>query len=260
MTRFALLSAQMSYNLNTEKSLPKVSVIIVTFNAAEFLQKCLDSIYKQSYPNIEIVIMDGGSTDGTLDIIKANQHKITLWRSEKDNGIYDAMNKALTYITGQWVYFIGADDELFEGFTDLAYGLKDDSQIYYGRVLIKEQPTPGPVNAYKHAKDTICHQAIIYPASVFKKYQFNTRYKIAADHVLNMQCWHDKNYAFAFIDAMVARFNHTGVSMTQRDLVFDADKAGLILKYHGFKIWARFSFRKLKERMFPKKYNDEPGW
>jgi len=244
----------MSHNLNTEKDLPKVSVIIVTFNADKFLQTCLSSIYHQSYPNIEIVIMDGGSTDGTLNIIRANQHKLKLWVTEPDNGIYDAMNKALNYIAGEWVYFLGADDELFEGFSDLAYQLTNNNRIYYGRVSINDKPTPGPLNAYKHAKDTICHQAIIYPASVFMKYRFNTRYKIAADHVLNMQCWHDKNYVFTFIDLLVARFNHTGVSMTQRDLNFDADKPRLIVKYYGLKIWARFSFRKFKERMFPKKY------
>ncbi|OOQ60687.1 glycosyltransferase family 2 protein [Mucilaginibacter pedocola] len=232
----------------------KISVIIVTFNAAPVLQNCLDSIFAQAYPNLEVVVKDGGSTDGTLDIIKANAGKIAVWKSEKDGGIYDAMNIALSYATGDWVYFIGADDELYPGFSDLANELQDASKIYYGRVLIKGQPTPGPVDAYKHAKDTICHQAIIYPASVFKKYQFDTRYPIAADHVLNMQCWADKNYSFEFADLMVAHFNDTGVSMTQTDTAFKRDQAALVLKYHGFKIWARFKFRKLKEDLFPKKY------
>ncbi|MEO7211603.1 glycosyltransferase family 2 protein [Mucilaginibacter sp.] len=234
--------------------LPKISVVIVTFNAAHVLQACLDSIYKQAYPNLEIIIKDGSSTDGTLSIIKANADKITAWNSEPDKGIYDAMNIALGYATGDWIYFIGADDELYEDFSALAKQLKDDAGIYYGRVLIKGKPTPGPVDAYKHAKDTICHQAIIYPASVFKKYRFNTRYKIAADHVLNMQCWGDENYTFKFEDVLVANFNDTGVSMTRADAAFDRDKGRLILKYHGFKIWARFKFRMLKEGLFPQKY------
>ena len=239
--------------------LPKISVVIVTFNAAHVLQTCLDSIYKQEYPNLEIIIKDGGSTDGTLDIIKANATKIAAWKSGADKGIYDAMNIALGFATGDWIYFIGADDELYDGFSALAKQLKDDASIYYGRVLIKGQPTPGPVDAYKHAKDTICHQAIIYPASVFKKYQFDTRYPIAADHVLNMQCWADKNYHFKFENVLVARFNDTGVSMTQRDHAFKRDQASLILKYHGFKIWARFKFRKFKEEFFPGKYQNKPA-
>ena len=69
---------------------PLISIIIVTFNAAKTLQKALDSIFEQQYPHIEIIIIDGLSTDNTVEILKANNAKITFWKSEKDNGIYDA--------------------------------------------------------------------------------------------------------------------------------------------------------------------------
>ncbi|WP_420156188.1 glycosyltransferase, partial [Siphonobacter sp.] len=98
-------------------SIPLVSVILVTHNAEKCLQACLDSIFRQTYPRIEIIIMDGASTDATVSILEANTEKITFWRSEEDQGIYDAMNKALEYVRGEWVYFIGADDELTHEFS-----------------------------------------------------------------------------------------------------------------------------------------------
>ncbi|WP_317169476.1 glycosyltransferase [Mucilaginibacter humi] len=114
---------------------PAISIIIVTYNAAGTLQVCLDSIYKQQYPSLKIIIIDGNSTDGTVDIIKANINKIHYWQSEPDAGVYDAMNKAVKHLTGDWVYFIGADDELLPEFSDMALELKDPTAIYYANVF-----------------------------------------------------------------------------------------------------------------------------
>jgi glycosyltransferase involved in cell wall biosynthesis len=235
---------------------PKVSIIIVTFNAVSVLQRCLDSIYKQTYPFLEIIVIDGKSNDGTVDILKANADKIAFWRSEPDEGIYYAMNKGLENITGDWVYFIGADDEVLDKFSELLNQLKDSSAVYYGRVLIDVKPTPGPVNAYKHAKDTICQQAIVYPAAVFKKYKYNTKYPITADHLLNMQCWADKELNFEFIDLTIANFNHTGISSVKIDTIFKKDQAALILKYHGAGVWGRYVFRGFKMMLNPGKYKN----
>jgi len=88
--------------------LPVISIVIVTYAAAGTLQNCLNSIYNQKYPALKIIIIDGESSDGTIDIIKANLNKIYYWVSEKDAGIYYAMNKALKKVTGEWVYFFGS--------------------------------------------------------------------------------------------------------------------------------------------------------
>ncbi len=103
---------------------PPISIIIVTYNAAKTLQASLDSIYRQKYPAIEIVMIDGASTDNTVEIIKQNADNLSYWVSEKDAGIYDAMNKGIKHATGNWIYFLGADDVLFDGFSDLAAELK----------------------------------------------------------------------------------------------------------------------------------------
>ncbi len=233
---------------------PRVSVIIVTLNAASHLQRCLNSIYNQKYPFLDIIVIDGGSTDGTANILKKNSGKLSYWRSEPDNGIYDAMNKALDKINSQWVYFLGADDVLFDDFSQMLYKLTDCCAIYYGKVFIKGEQSKGPVNDYFIAKSNICQQAIIYPAKVFKTYRYNTKYPINADHLLNMQCCNDKNFHFEFIDLTVANFNHTGVSSLKVDAQFEKDRAALVFANHNMVIWLRFLFRQFKTFIKKRRY------
>jgi glycosyltransferase involved in cell wall biosynthesis len=226
-----------------------ISIILVTFNADAYLQRCLDSIYAQSYPRIEIIVMDGASTDNTLSILQQNAGRLAFWKSEKDNGIYDAMNKALDHVQGEWVYFIGADDVLTPDFSMLARELKDPHLIYYGNVIKSGKKYLGELSPYRQAKTGINHQAIIYPVLFFDKRRYDTRYVISADHVLNMGCNSMKDYRFTFRDYDIAVFNDTGISSLQKDIVFEKEKSRLILQYFGLSIYLRFQFKKIKERM-----------
>ena len=90
---------------------PLISVITVVYNGASTLKKTIDSVAKQNYLNIEYIIIDGGSTDNTVQIIEEYSHRINFWISEKDNGIYDAMNKGIRLAKGDWIYFLNADDK-----------------------------------------------------------------------------------------------------------------------------------------------------
>lgn len=227
-----------------------ISVILVTYNAESFLQRCLDSIYNQHYPHIEIIVMDGDSTDGTTAILDRNAGKLACWKSEKDGGIYEAMNKAIDHANGQWIYFIGADDTLTPAFSQMAGELKDPQAIYYGSVLKAGKKYLGKMAPYQQAKTGINHQAIIYPAGIFAKRRYDTRYRISADHVFNMQWHNDERYHFTFLDYDIALFNDTGISSLQKDLVFEKEKAGLILEHFGPGIYLRFVFKRLKERIF----------
>jgi glycosyltransferase involved in cell wall biosynthesis len=231
---------------------PAISIIIVTYNAAGTLQACLDSIYKQLYPSLKIIIIDGNSPDGTVDIIKANINKIHYWQSEPDTGVYDAMNKALKHLNGNWVYFIGADDELRPEFSDMALELKDDSAIYYGNVFAEGSKRLGELTAYQFAKYGPYHQAMIYPRSVFDKHQFDTKYRISADFALTLTLYGDKAYHFVYKDHILANFNHTGLSGNEIDTAFQNDKAGLIYKNFGFKTWVRYRIHKYKHRDNPR--------
>ena len=90
----------------------KITIITVSYNAAATIEQTISSVVHQDYPNIEYIIIDGGSTDGTIDIIKRYESYGIRWISEPDHGIYDAMNKGIRYATGDYLYFLGADDWL----------------------------------------------------------------------------------------------------------------------------------------------------
>jgi glycosyltransferase involved in cell wall biosynthesis len=226
----------------------KLSIIIVTYNAAATLQACLDSVYAQTYSNIELVIIDGNSSDGTKKILQENTTRITFWQSEPDKGIYDAMNKALRHITGDWVYFLGADDELLPAFSSFAEELADKNTIYYANVIHKGIKRAGEVSAYHMAKVGIYHQSIIYPAAVFKDAPYDTRYRVFADWAFNMQCF-GRGFCFQYKDHIIANYSHEGLSSHAVDEAFEKDRAGIILKNFGLKTWLRYQFRRFKEKL-----------
>lgn len=229
-----------------------VSVIIVTYNAGQTLQQCLDSIYAQAYPAIEIVLIDGGSADNTPAILQANTQHIAYWKSEPDEGIYHAMNKGTKQAKGSWVYFLGADDELLPAFSDMLAQLANPSAIYYANVFAEGEKRVGKLNSYQFAKFGPYHQAMIYPKAVFGKHQFDMRYKISADFALTLKLNGDKNFHFVYLDYTIANFNHTGVSGTQIDVAFQKDKERMIYENFGLKIWLRYKIRKLKSRDNPR--------
>jgi len=96
------------------ESKPKITVIVAVYNAKETLQQCINSVVKQSYQNVELIIIDGVSTDGSIDVIKQNKNNIRYWVSEFDTGIYNAWNKGLEKASGDWIAFLGADDFFFD--------------------------------------------------------------------------------------------------------------------------------------------------
>jgi glycosyltransferase involved in cell wall biosynthesis len=230
-------------------SLKRVTVIIVTFNAGKTLQNCLDSIYQQDTDLIEIIVIDGASKDTTIEILQHNNSKITFWKSESDNGIYDAMNKAMPYISTERVLFLGADDRLLPDFSKMLQTLSDLNTIYYANVFYKGRPQSGLITPYQQAKSGIFHQSIIYPASVFKRYQYNLKYKIAADYALNMQLFKDDEYTFEYKDYLIADYSDTGVSGLVIDEAFEQDKSKMILRAFGLKVWARYLFRLFKSKL-----------
>jgi glycosyltransferase involved in cell wall biosynthesis len=95
--------------------MPLVTVITAVLNMQQYVKGCLESVLHQDYPNIEHIVIDGGSSDGTVDVLRQYDDRIALWTSEPNGGLYDAWNKALPEARGEWICFIGADDELLPG-------------------------------------------------------------------------------------------------------------------------------------------------
>ena len=228
-----------------------VSIIIATYNAGRFLKPCLESIAKQVIKNLEIVIVDGGSKDDTADIVNEYSDLKISYQSEPDNGIYDALNKGIAKATGRWFYFMGADDRLQMGFSELAIKLKDENTIYYGNseeIWDNEsgeryQLLKGTFNNYRLAKYCMNHQSILYPASAFEKYSYDLKYKIFADYALNIQLWGDSHFKKIYYPINIVNYNMSGYSYENEDELFKADKPKLVRKSMGWIIYLRLIYR-----------------
>lgn len=226
--------------LNQDKPAFLVTVICVTRNAALHLPKLLDSVRQVKTPQVEFIIIDGNSTDDTVNLIKANTDIVDFWLSEPDKGIYDAMNKAVGYTNGKWLYFIGADDALLEGFARMLPLLTKPDTIYYGGVIYRDKPLSKKYTTYGLTKMNICHQAIFYPKAVFDKYRYDTRYVIWADFHLNIRCWHDRRFKFEYHDIIITHYARGGYSETAVDAAYERDKLSMYRQYLGLYPYYRY--------------------
>jgi glycosyltransferase involved in cell wall biosynthesis len=206
-----------------------ISIIIVVYNAEPTIANAIDSVLHQTYTNIELVIIDGLSSDKTVSIVKNYANKIGFFISEKDNGIYDAMNKGIAAAKGEWVLFLGADDCLFsksiieEVFSNANY---DKYDMVYGNVELStsKKILGAEKNYFKLLEQNICHQAIFYSRDVFvKKGGFNIRYKILADYYHNLELFKDNSITKKYIPKTITLFNDKGVSNNSIDKAFFTD-------------------------------------
>lgn len=215
--------------------MPFLSIIIPTFNASRFVQRSLLSIVNQSFKDYELIIQDGISKDDTIVMI----YEIKLLYphikmevvSEKDEGVYDAMNKAVKRASGQWLYFLGSDDyllnvDVFQKFFD---SVKEDycrHQIVYGNVTspFMGEKYAGEFDKSKILVKNICHQAIFYNREVFTQLgSYNLRYKYLADYDFNLRCFYNKQIRTRYIDLMIAYYEVGGISNTHKDEAFYED-------------------------------------
>lgn len=236
--------------MSADQYLPLISIITVTYNAAEDLERCISSVQSQSYPNIEHIIIDGASTDGTIEILKKQfaLGNIAYWQSEPDSGVFNAMNKALKYTKGDWVYFLGADDFLYPEFSEMAKLLKKPNTIYYGQCLWGDMILGGEYSPNLLTKQCVCHHSILYPATVFKKYQYSEKYRVGGDHLLNIQCWSDKTFEKEYRPILIANFSKGGISETEIDEPFERDFPKLIFKYCSLQTYLRYKWKTIKNK------------
>lgn len=228
----------------------KFSVIIPTFNSSGLLPVCLDSILNQTYHNIEVCIIDGKSTDDTLAIVAAYEEKgLQINKvSEKDNGIYDAMNKGIEMAIGDWIIFMGSDDSLFEKdlFEKLRKAIirKQDAKVWYGNARINGTTGwakdgalyDGEFNLSKLLNKNICHQAVLYHRDAFKEIgNFDITYTISSDWDFNLRCW--AKHPFKHIPITISNFNAGGLSSNSFDAKFAKDFVDNICAYFNFSIF-----------------------
>jgi glycosyltransferase involved in cell wall biosynthesis len=183
-------------------------------------------------------VMDGGSTDGTLQILKRHDAGIDLWRSAPDAGIYDAMNKLLQMATGDWLLFIGADDELLASPSALLRHCRQPDTVYYGDVRIRAsgRVSGGRFSRYRLMQQNICHQAILYPRSAYKTKAYDLGCGLLADHRYNIELM-GSGVPFVHIAETVSLFNDTGRS-SAGDPQFEAVKLASIRASFGWPFYA----------------------
>ena len=195
---------------------PLISIITVVYNGEKYLEQTIKSVINQNYQNFEYIIIDGGSTDRTLDIIEKYENKINYWISEKDDGIYYAMNKGIKVATGEFIAFINADDWYAKDAIQQvikAYNKNQNIDFFYGNLnFIKGN---GKIVLWKGDRGfkglEIPHPTCFIRSSFLKQAPFDTHFKIAADTELTLRLFHSNVKSF-YIDKVIANFRDGGIS------------------------------------------------
>ncbi|NQV01847.1 MAG: glycosyltransferase [Bacteroidia bacterium] len=216
---------------------PTISVITVVKNQPDDLEKTIRSMVVQDYPEVEYIVVDGGSGEETLEVIRSHEARITYWISEKDRGLYDAMNKGAALASGQWINFMNAGDTFFNPDTlsglfnknlnevDILYG---DYIADYGifKVLRESRPVSGLWRGMG-----ICHQALFIRADLIRSHPFNPGFPIGADLDQLFRLFTDEK-RFLHVPVPVAVFDARGIS--NRQMIRAAHEHYRIVKmYHS---------------------------
>ena len=212
----------------------RISIITVCYNAEATIEQTIRSVVQQTYSNIEYIIVDGNSTDRTMDIVHSYEAQISTIISEDDNGIYDAMNKGVRVATGDYIQFLGADDCLVDPYTieRVCCAIRDDTDVfsapciavdekYHCEILIEARDAEG--------KDPIVlpklpHQGVFVKGNLLKREKFDTTYRLAADFKLLLTLYFKERARFQFADFPVTYFSLGGASNQYETCVEEEDQ------------------------------------
>jgi glycosyltransferase involved in cell wall biosynthesis len=215
----------------------KISVIVPCLNAGATIANCINSILMQEYSNFEIIVIDGLSTDETINIVNRliadGDHKII---SGKDDGIYDAINKGIDMASGDYLIVLGSDDVFYDNkvlnrvfLSDFKY-----ADLIYGNVIFKSTNAiyDGKFNIIKLMTKNICHQSIFYHKSVYEKLgKYDTKYKALADVLFNIRCFESGDITIRYIDEIISIYNDKGYSSTHSDTAYWENLTENLKKY-----------------------------
>lgn len=219
-----------------ERDFPVISIITVVFNGAPVIRRTIESIINQTYPNIEFIVIDGGSTDGTIGVLREYADHIDFCLSERDNGIYDAMNKGIDLATGSWVNFMNAGDrfaspDILKRLCEKGF---EQADIVFGDAIIEYETFETPFikhplsKIWKHSP--FCHQASFAKATLLKSYRFDTDYRIGADHDFFYRAYKDGK-RFSYFHDVVCYFDGRQGTTKKRIVEAIKDKKKAALRY-----------------------------
>jgi len=233
---------------------PKVSIIIATFNAAKTLSVAMDSVMNQIFQDWECIIVDGASKDNTIEIVKSYVNRDSRFRyiSEPDKGIYDAFNKGWKMAEGEWIYYLGADDEVLpDAFVEL---FKSDMNLYevvYGDIIWRKGKQKKKIRSVEPVRlkgNMPSHQCFIMRKRIIEKMGgFDMDYKICADFELIQKAVYIQA-VFHYTPIPIAIFNYGGVSTNSTANLKEAFEIHMKYKTHNqLFLMVRFGYLYLKK-------------
>lgn len=202
------------------KNNSKVTIITVTYNAQEYLERTIQSVIEQDYNNIEYIIIDGASSDNTINIIKQYEQYISYWISEPDTGVYDAMNKGIDIASGEWINFMNAGDSFAsqDAISYLISNLEENIDLITGdRYSVYENSSKKVLNkalgmqGIKEFGMPSGHQSMLIKSSLMKEYKYSLLYKYASDHDLMLRFYRD-NKKIKLVDRAISNYLRGGYS------------------------------------------------
>lgn len=200
-----------------------MSVVVAVLNAARTIEACLQSVHEQRGADVELIVMDGGSTDGTREVVERNAGRIAHWESAKDRGIYHAWNKALALASGEWICFLGADDVFAspQSVATLLRAATPGANLVFGKVELvtaagEVRGTLGEPWSWEKMKrkQNVAQPGALHSHDLFDRFgTFDERYRIAGDYDFLLRVGRAARPTFA--DAVVVRFGDEGLSNRQ---------------------------------------------
>mgnify|MGYP006091062839 CR=1 FL=1 len=226
----------------------KISIITINYNDKQGLEKTINSVLNQTHKDLEYIVIDGGSNDGSKELIKQNNSKITYWVSEKDKGVYDAMNKGIEKATGDYLLFLNSGDYLYDDnvFEEIS-NQSNNAVLIVGNTCLPDKN--GKIIKYDNltvdylAKYSVNHQTVFFKNEIFKKYKgYNLDYKMAADYDLILRVLIDAGFKYQYIDVVVANYDLNGISSQESSIELMAkEKQQIRLAIYPQFVWDRFN-------------------
>ena len=224
---------------------PLVSVITVVFNGEKYLEETIQSVINQSYANVEYIIIDGGSTDKTVDVIRKYENQIDYWVSESDDGIYDGMNKGIKLAVGDWINFMNAGDSFNSPqlINEIRKNFFSDYSIIYSDVLINDQSRTIIQSSREHEdwwKGTpFCHQAAFFSTKEGKFY-YDLSHSLAADYEYALKIFSCSSSAKKE-NNIIARYDASGIS-SRKSFSAALQMYSIANKYYKFNFYMHFYY------------------
>lgn len=230
------------------------SVITINYNNIYGLRQTIESVVSQSFDSFEYIIIDGGSTDGSLNVIKENEKEIDYWISEKDHGIYNAMNKGVAQAHGDYCIFMNSGDSFIDEYVLMNVSkVIAGEDIIVGKAIIDDlghsispPPANGVLTLYHLYSGSIPHQGAFIRTELLRKYPYDEKLKISSDWKFFVQTLILDNCSIRYIDLPVSRYDINGYS-SSHPLLMKREKEQVLAELFPSRVLADYQHMKASE-------------